>query len=96
MFDGQHRWVNNCFPQKRQNAVKALKWLMNRHIALLEALKKGLPWRQLHRETSVVRGKQQLGVVDQIHNLRQTNQVDGTLHAVKRKVRQIELLEQKT
>ena len=43
LLDGQHLRVVHRLAQKGQHTIKALKWLMNGYIAVLEAIKKRLP-----------------------------------------------------
>ena len=95
MLDGQHLWIVDSLPQKVEHTVKTFKRLVYRNIALLEAFKKRLTLHQLRGVARLVRREQQLGVIDQINNLRQTHEVDGTMHAVQGEFWQVELFEQK-
>ena len=92
--DRQHRRVIDRLAQESQHAVKTLEGLVNRHIALAKPFKNRLAKHQLLRVAGFVTRKKQLGVVDQINQLRQPRQVHRAMHPVKRRRWQIELPEQ--
>ena len=96
LLDRQYLRVVDGLAQKGQHTVEALERLVNADVALLESLEKRLAGLQLLRIAGLVTRKQQLGVIDQVHQLRQPEQVDRALYPVQRQLGQVELPEQKT